>query len=173
MVIGLAGVWWRHLPPRHQGFFHTGNRQRRSTCICCCIAEEQWSSELLYAEQKPFSNMRIIHLASVCVKIPTCPGFSRLDLQGPGVTDSKMHIDQLPPSAYAKRQPLWQEQEIGNKKETRSAGAEHCDKTCSLFFVFIYSFLTASSLALIIIPCDSLSECVEVVINPGLAASES
>lgn len=24
------------------------------------------------------SNMRIIHLASLCVKIPTCPGFSRL-----------------------------------------------------------------------------------------------
>lgn len=82
------------------------HRQRRSTCICCCIAEEQWSSELLYAEQNPFSNMKIIHLASVCVKIPTCPGFSRLDLQGRGVTDSKMHIDKLPLSAYAKRQPL-------------------------------------------------------------------
>ena len=169
MVIVLAGVWWCHLPPRHQGFFHMGNRQRWSTCICCCIAEEQWSSELLYAEQNPFSNMRIIHLASVCVKIPTCPGFSQLDLQGPGVTDIKMHIDQLPLSACAKRQPLWQEQEICNKKETRWARAEHWYKICSHFFFF----LTVSSLTLIIIPCDSLSECVEVIINPGLTASEN
>lgn len=78
--------------------FHAGNRQktsnmsaalslRNSEAVSCC------SPTVCGAE--PSSNMKIIHLASVC-QDTNLPCFLSAVVAGPSVTDNKMHIDQVP-----------------------------------------------------------------------------
>lgn len=67
----------------HRSISHAGKMQNMSTAVSLRNSEAESCCCLTLCRAEPSSNMKIIHLASVCVKIPTCPAFLQLYSLGP------------------------------------------------------------------------------------------
>lgn len=119
--------------------------------VICCF--------LTVCRADPSSIRKIIHLGCLCVKILVCPGFLLLGFVRSSVTDSNMHIDQLPLHMEKDNHSFGRALKLKWMNQSRTHWGKLCSHFCQPHFLHEVKFhVTLYHM--------------EFMINPGLAASK-